>query len=414
MASAAPATLPPSQAILRQQYIDNLAYLNPLISVNLDPVVTTQSNVYAGMLSGLYANVYLYGLQIYPISTTGLFLPRQLASWELLPMSAGAYALGSCQLTATQLTDVTIPVNTQMQDENKNIFITATNTVILAGQLGVISIRSNLATSGYQLAPGSILTLATPIGSVSELEVITLNDGAGPETQESALKRLIDTTQNPPQGGNGIDYKNWALESDPSITDATVNSFKNVGTGEAEVHVDLLGGQLNIDQILANPALQYNRSVNPATVTICSNYIEGKRPATDIVIVESVMLYEIDDLITATVKLVPGYVLTDIDPNTGLSIEALIIQQIRSPIVLTSQTPTLIGSTWYIPKDSVTQAVLNALNANPLEPGTISQLLISLDLTIPNPLGFPVPDPKSTPQIIYDLPVNQTNVTVTT
>jgi len=414
MAQTTPSLLPPQQSDLRTEYINLAAYQNSLINVYVDPVIMIQSNIYAGMMSGLYANIYLYGQQIYPISTTGQFLPKQLASWNLPPISAGAYALGTCQLPSVQVAEIIIPVNTQLQDATGNLYLTTTTTEIPAGQLGVISYRSNLATSGFQLATGATLTLASPISGVSQLLVTNSNGGANAETDTSAQARLLDTTQNPPLGGNKTDYQNWALESDPSITGVTVNTYKNTVSGDTEVHIYLLGGQLDINALLSTPAVQYSRFVSPDVVTTCSNYIEGKRPITDIVIEETATLYPISVAIGAAVKLIAGYTLDDIEPTTGLSVRQLITREIRRPIVLTSQQPSLIGGAYYITRDSITTSVMNALNANPLSAGTVAQLLYNITLTIPVATGIVVPNPNNSPQILYDLLVNQTNVTITT
>lgn len=412
MSQATPSLLPPTQSDLRTEYIGLVAYQNPLINAYVDPVIKIQSNVYSGMMSGLYANAYLYGQQIYTISTTGQFLPKQLASWNIPPISAGAYALGTCQLPAIQTSDVVIPIATQLQDSDGNLYQTTATIEIPIGQLGVISYRSNLAASGFQLATGATLTLAAPISGISQLIVINSNGGADVETDTSAQARLLDTTQNPPQGGNKIDYQNWARESDPSITGVTVNIYKNLSTGDTEVHIYLLGGQLDITALLNNPAVQYSRFVSPSVVTTCSNYIEGKRPVTDIVIEESALLYTVSVDITASVKLVAGYTLDDIEPSTQLSVRQLITRELRRPIVLTSQQPSLVGTTYYITRDSITTSIMNTLNANPLSPGTIAQLIYNIELTIPVATGLVVPNPNNSPQILYDLPANQTNVTI--
>lgn len=414
MAQTTPSQLPPSQSTLQSQYLNLAESQNTVLNVRLDPVINVQSAVYSGMISGIYANTYLYGQQIFPISASGVFVPYHLASWALPPLSAGAYALGTAQLTATQPADITIPAGTQLQDEFNNVYVTINAVEILSGDLGEISYRSQEAKAGLQLNPGSILSLATPIDDVSEVEVVVMNDGAGPESVNDGSKRLLSSVQNPPLGGNRTDYEVWSLESSAAITGVTVNNYTDNITKNTIVNVFLLGGSLNIDTILANPSTQYNRSVNPDTVTICDNYIEGKRPETDITNIQSVDTYTISAAITATVNLIAGYTLTDIEPSTGLTVEQLIIREIRRPIVLTSQNPTLNNDDglYYITRDTISQSVLNNLNANPLTPGLIAQIIVNMALTLPSSFGLQVPNPKTSTDIIYDLPADQPNVTI--
>lgn len=415
MAQTTPSQIPLSQDQLKSQYLNLAESQNSILNVNLDPVIQVQSNVYAGMFSGLYSNVYLYGQQIFPISTSGIYVPYHLASWAFPPLSAGAYALGTCQLTETLTGDITIPANTQLQDQFNNIYVTMNAVEILAGNLGTISYRSQDARSGLQLSPGATLSLGTPIDGVTELEVISMNDGADAETFPNGSKRLLSSIQNPPEGGNRTDYENWALSSDSSITGVTVNNYVDTYKN-TYVNVFVLGGQLNIESLLSTPAVQYNRSVNPATIAICDNYIEARRPETDLVTVDSVTTYTISGAIGVAVKLIPGYTLTDIDPGTGLTIEQLIVREVRRPIVLTSQNPTLNidDGLYYIPRETIFQSMINNLNANPLNPGQIAQIIINMTLTLVASFGIPVPNPKTSQQIIYDLPPNQPNATVTT
>ncbi len=415
MAQTTPSEIPPSQSTLKSQYLNLAESQNTILNVRLDPVINVQSAVYSGMISGLYSNVYLYGQQIFPISTSGVFVPYHLASWALPPLSAGAYALGTAQLTATQPGNITIPAGTQLQDEFNNVYVTINAVEIITGTLGEVSFRSQEAKAGLQLPVDAILSLGTPIDGVTQLEVVTMNDGADAESINNGSKRLLSSIQNPQLGGNGTDYEVWALQSSSSITGVTVNNYVDNITKDTIVNVFLLGGQLNIDALLSTPAVQYSRVVNPDTVAICDNYIEARRPETDITNIESVVTYTINAAIGVAVKLIPGYELTDIEPSTGLTVQELIVREVRRPIVLTSQNPTLNvdDGIYYIPRETISQSIINNLNANPLTPGLIAQIIINMTLSLPNAFGLQVPNPKNTNTIIYDLPANQPNVTVT-
>lgn len=419
------ATIPiPSQADLLNDYFQYLKAENPDINPAIDPTLNILGNVYSGMFAGLYSTVYLYGLNIFPQTASGSYLDIQLAKWGLPPRSGGAYALGSVGLTVLQSNPTTIVAGSIMTDSTGTLIYKTQESITIPGGpdslTTYVPIISENAISGYAQPIGTLLNLQTSINGISQLKVISLNDGGDPETDVQVQTRLLNSIQNYLLGGTKSDYQNWCLQASSYVTGSSV-----ILISTNNINIYLLGGQLNINNVLSNPLILYNRGVNSAVINIVAHYIEGKRPFTDIPTIYSCSTYTISTVINIAVQLIPGYGLDTLISNTNLpvspiTVKNLILQEFRRAIILSAQNAQYLVSenAWYITKETLLGQLSSSLSASSIIPGIYAQILLNTQLTIGSPTpdvhGIVVPNPD-TGQIIYDLentPNPYNNITV--
>ena len=412
----------PTTTELVQNYYQYLQSNNPDINPTIDPIFNILGATYAGMLSGTYASTYVIGLNIFPQTATGVYLDRQLAEWGLPPRSAGTYALGNVQLQANATTNLIFLGSSVLTDSSGTLrYLIMATTSVATGTKGNIPIISANPTSGYAQTTDTLLNLQIPVPvpsstPITQLQVISLNDGGNIETDAQVQTRLLNSIQIYLLGGTKSDYQNWCLQANPNVTGSSI-----VLTSQSNLSIYLLGGQLNINNVLSNPNGTYSRSITSSTVlTQVQNYINSKAPYTDIATVASCSTYIISELITITVNLNAGYTLNTLITNSALpiptiSVKNLICQEFRRAIILSAQIPQLIGTNYYITTDTLLTQLNASLSASPLGSGEYAQILLNVSLTLTDPKGIIVPNPNSGPNIIYDIlntPNPCNNVTV--
>lgn len=410
----------PTQSEILSTYFQLLKEQNGNINPTVDPTLNILGNVYSGLLSGIYATIYLYGLNIFPQTASGQFLDIQLAEWGLNPRSAGTYALGTVRipLSDIQPTATTFNVGDILTDSNNGTlqYTVMATTVVPMNTQGNIPIKSSTAASGYIQPAGELLNLQNINNNINALEVISLSDGSGEETDTQVQIRLLNFIQNYLLGGTASDYQNWCLQADTNVTGSTI-----VLTSQSNLTLFLLSGQLNINNLLSSPTSTYQRIVNTPTINNVAQYIEGKRPFTDVVTIESCSTYIISDAITINVQLAAGYNLESLITNATLpvptiTVKNLIKQEFRRAILLSGQNAQYLPqeSQYYITMDTLNSQLSNSLSASTLTPGIYAQILLNFEIILTDIHGIVVPNP-STGQIIYDLlntPNPYNNVTV--
>lgn len=408
----------PTQSELLSTYFGLLQSENPDINPNLDPILNILGNVYAGMLSGVYSTIYLYGLNIFPQTANGQFLDIQLAEYGLPPRSAGMYALGNVEIPTSQIqtSSTTFNAGAILTDPTGTLQYTIiVTTVVPASQQGIIPVQSISIGDGFAQPADDLLTLQTPVNNITSLQVIAMNDGATAETDVQIQTRLLNSIQNYLLGGTKSDYQNWCLQASTNVSSSSVFS-----PSQSQIVIYLLGGQLNINNILSTPNITYSRIVNNSTVTIVDNYIEGKRPYTDIVSIDSCSTYIIADAITIAVQLAAGFTLTTLVTNTGIpdsittiTVNNFIQQEFRRAVILSGQNAQLLpNNSYYITEETLLTQLSSSLSASSISSGIYAQLILNVQLTLIDTHGIVVPNPNLG-ALIYDLSLNYSNVTVT-
>lgn len=355
-----------------QQYVNFVKALNPVAVP--DAAATdwwVKANSIGAIASGIDQDIYTFRQNIFPQYASGNALDKFLASYNLQPRSAGVPATGYCSLPAVQAQDVTLPANTQLSISNNQYFIQQTTTV-KAGTLGQIPIQSANTGSGQQLANGTELKLINPVGNIDKLVVLSMNDGAGSESDPNVRYRILQAIQNPKLGGTKQDYITWAT-SQPNITAAYIVA-NILQTGILSVFV--LSGTNDADVILAKPDIIYNRTTTKPDMQTAQNYIETQRPINDNALVSTTdtQVYSDVNTINVGVILIQNLTLDTLLPNfNNMTVADLIRREVRRAFISSPLYGTAIANSRYVLLSDVVQCIDTGLSATG---GIYAQILI--------------------------------------
>ncbi len=355
-----------------QQYVNFVKALNPIAVP--DAAATdwwVKANSIGAIASGIDQDIYTFRQNIFPQYASGNALDKFLASYNLQPRSAGVPATGYCSLPTVQAQDVTLQANTQLSISNNQYFIQQTTTV-KAGTLGQIPIQSANTGSGQQLANGTELKLTNPVGNIDKLIVLSMNDGAGSESDPNVRYRILQAIQNPKLGGTRQDYITWAT-SQPNITAAYIVA-NILQTGILSVFV--LSGTNDPDVILSKPDIIYNRTTTKPDMQTAQNYIETQRPINDNALVSTTdtQVYADANTINVGVILIQNLTLTTILPDfNNMTVADLIRREVRRAFISSPLYGTLIGSARFVLLSDVVQSIDTGLSVTG---GIYAQILI--------------------------------------
>jgi uncharacterized phage protein gp47/JayE len=355
-----------------QQYVNFVKALNPVAVP--DAAATdwwVKANSIGAIASGIDQDIYTFRQNIFPQYASGNALDKFLASYNLQPRSAGVPATGYCSLPAIQAQDVTLQANTQLSISNNQYFIQQTITV-KAGTLGQIPIQSANTGSGQQLANGTELKLTNPVGNIDKLIVLSMNDGAGSESDPNVRYRILQAIQNPKLGGTKQDYITWAT-SQPNITAAYIVA-NILQTGILSVFV--LSGTNDADVILAKPDIIYNRTTTKPDMQTAQNYIETQRPINDNALVSTTdtQIYSDANTINVGVILIQNLTLATILPDfNNMTVSDLIKREARRAFISSPLYGTLIGSARFVLLSDIVQSIDTGLSVTG---GIYAQILI--------------------------------------
>ncbi|MDE3022270.1 MAG: baseplate J/gp47 family protein [Pseudomonadota bacterium] len=203
--------------------------------------------VLAALIYGNYGYLDYIAKQSVPFTSTDEFLEGWAALKQIFRKPAAA-AIGSVTFTGIPGSEI-VPDTIVVRGDGYE-YTTDTDAVIPVGGSITVNITAVLppidpidnptgnGASG-NAATGTVLTLGTAIPGVQSNGVVAtaLTGGADIETNDSLRNRMLQAYQNPPQGGDGNDYIDWALAV-PGVTRAwcTPNGF---GAGTVVVYVML-------------------------------------------------------------------------------------------------------------------------------------------------------------------------------
>lgn len=198
--------------------------------------------VHAGAVHGLHGHLEYLSRQILPDTAEVEFLDRWASIWKV-PRKEAAAATGTVTFTGT--TGAVIAAGTPLQRSDGAEYVIAEEAVIAAG-VATAAVTAAVAGSAGNTAAGSTLTLVSPIAGVTATATVAaggIGGGTDIESDDDLRGRLLFAIRQPPHGGAGFDYVEWALEV-PGVTRAwCYPAYLGVGTvGVAFVCDDQPGG----------------------------------------------------------------------------------------------------------------------------------------------------------------------------
>jgi uncharacterized phage protein gp47/JayE len=405
----------PSTQQLSTDYLNLVAAENP----NLNPYPQggefyVKSFVYASLLSGVYADGYLKFLNIFPQNQAGQFVDKELASLGLPQRQPAFPASGTVQPTVAPTSAFVIKANTAIAIQNSPFsYLFTENFTIPANTTPNIPIVSQALGAGTGLAPGAVLSLVTPIAGAPTFTIQSMVDGGDVEDDAQAVTRSLNKIQLPLLGGARGDYQFW-----PTKVSEVTGSFvvPNLG-GQNIVGVYILDGGSDYDSILESPNIPYTRTASPALITQAYNYVETQRPVTDSFTVSSVDTFTIPNgVINVGVELIPNTSLSTILPGFTITVEQLILREIRRAVIQTPTGGNRVNGVPYLFASDIADTLGLGLSAKPGLTGLYATILLDWEVTLvggaPNyqlPVGI-LSDGNY--PYIYDILYNYVSVTL--
>jgi len=210
-----------------------------------------------------------------------------------------------------------------------NIMYTNTTGGTISGGFLDVEVLCDVAGQIGNVASPDVLTIVSPPANVTTIADIKkdITDGSDIESDDSYRARILSKKQNPPSGGNEIDYPRFAFEANPSVRSALIRRF---GRGLGTVDVYITTGTTDIDTAITNgePII---RIPSPTILNIVQQYYNQHVPLTDCPGVFAPTEVNVD--IAVNVVLAQGLLLTSVpsDPVNNplnLTVQQLIEREI--------------------------------------------------------------------------------------
>lgn len=204
----------PTLADLRAQNRANFAARIPGFDVTLPAsVIGVIADVLAAGQFAAYRALGYVARQLFVDSAESPYLDRKGSEYGLTRAQATA-ATGSVTLTSTQTVNVPAGTLLQSSDQTQQYATTAAVTGLLGS--GTVGVVAQTAGSAGNQAASAPLTLMIAIAGLSPIAPVTsagLTGGTDLESNASLRARILARQQQPPQGGAGADFWQWARNS---------------------------------------------------------------------------------------------------------------------------------------------------------------------------------------------------------
>lgn len=403
-----------------------LDYQNQVYALNpdLNPYAQggdywVRSQVLGGVLSGVYLDIMLKFLNVFPQNSYSFYVDKWLASLSLPPRHAAFPAKGSAVPNVAPTSNTVIPAGTTMTYAGSvplsYVFVVDQTTTIPAGQIVPIPITSQNLGVGTSVGVNSILKSTPTFPDIDSFTVTYMADGSDEETDDQALARVLYYFQYPPEAASVGYYKKLALQV-PLVTDAFIlNNINNQNI----VGIYVLSGGGNLDQIANDPnSYPYTRTASPQTIQNTKNYIEINRNATSTTYVSSVETYLIPNVVKVAVELGPNLTLQTFLPQYNMTVELLIKREVRRAILKTPIGGHRVNTVPYLFVSDITDGLGIGLGSKENLKGLYATLLLDWEVTLvggtPN---FELPTSQLSSgnfPYIYDIPYSNITVSLVT
>jgi uncharacterized phage protein gp47/JayE len=314
----------PTPSSIQQQYLQILKSLKPSFNPN-DPNsdFVIRGKAVSGLASGLYGDqqkvnndTYISSARLEALLLHGqdLGISRQPATAAKTPQARITGTDGTL-INPGDLTFLYAPTNV--------VYTNTTGGTIAGGLLDLEVECTVVGQVGNIVAPDDLQVVAPPPGVDPTSSLLqNMADGADIETVDSYRARLLSRRQQPPAGGNEIDYPNFAFEADPSVRSAFIRRF---GRGLGTVDIYITTGTTDIDTAVTQ-GQAILRIPGPATLAAVQAYYNANVPYTDCPAVYAPTEVDID--VTVKVVLAAGLTLASVPANATYNPLGLTCQQL--------------------------------------------------------------------------------------
>ncbi len=373
----------PNPSELRDQYLQILKNLKPEVDVKkTDSDWYIRGSVVGGVLAGMYADQRKLADDAFPQSARREALQKHLKTYFDGDFIQPTSSIGDVAVTG--LDGTVIPQLTEFVYEPNGNSYQSTEEITLDGTTGLLPVQSVLTGQSQNLLDGAELTVSSPPAGLESIGVTSgvIGGGRDVETNEEAAARILDFIRSPPAGGTATDYRRFAMNADPSVTDASIIRFIN---GLGTIGVIITAGTTDIDAAL-DSGTPVVREPSQDLVDLVQAVVDAQGVVTDCAIVAGPNPVNLD--VTVRVRLVSGTLAT-VEPNSGLTYEELIQREVKRAIYKTPPGGRLLGGSGFVVCSEIEEVIDEGLSSNPYAVGTYAQILTDrqvddLALTGPN------------------------------
>lgn len=363
----------PSPDEVADEYLTNLKARKPEVDISLtDSDWWIRSRVVGGVMSGIYADQRLVANDAFPQSARHDALLAHLQLLFVAPNNAFKSAqISNGNIKFGGTSGSTLPALTQFTyAPNGNVYQT-TSTVVLTSATGVAPAQSVSTGQNQNLLEGALLGLSSPPSGINATGVVfggPFADGRDIETDQQAALRILLRYQNPPAGGTVADYRNYALNADPSVVDANVVRYiYGLGT----VGVIVTAGTTDIDSAVTNgdPVVRIPSQLLLDKVQAA---LAAQVPLTDCPFAQAPVEVSID--VTAQIRYNAGNGST-VPPGQTLTQEQLVKREITRAIYKTPPGGRQIGGTGFVIASELEEVLDIGLANTPYVQGSFAQIV---------------------------------------
>jgi uncharacterized phage protein gp47/JayE len=178
-------------------------------------VLRVVSDAVAGVAHHTLIYIDWLAMQLLPDTAETEWLDRHGAIWLLNADGSkgrkpASYASGSA--TVVGVPGTVIPQFTELQDTSGNTFETSEEALIGEDGTAILFLRALQSGSGSNIETGLDVVLSVGINGIDGgAQIVEMAGGTDQETDYDLRQRILLRIQNPPMGGDAMDYVQWAL-----------------------------------------------------------------------------------------------------------------------------------------------------------------------------------------------------------
>ncbi|WP_312375847.1 baseplate J/gp47 family protein [Pseudomonas oryzihabitans] len=282
-------TVPTFDAIL-SGILRDIRNLNAEADIGADSDNYVRAASFAAAMEGFYQKLAWLYAQIFPDTAGDDEVIREAALRGLVRKNAVA-ATGSIKITGAA--DVALLAGSALTHVASGaVFVTLASTNLSPAGEQTVKVQAQVAGTAGNGLTGALRLVSPPLGMDSGATFTASPvGGEDRESVASLLARLLDLMQSPPAGGADYDYARWAKEVD-GVADALVLPLRR-GGGSVDIAITGATGVPSVE-VVANCQAHID--------SLCSVYSDV------LVFVPTIRTVNA----SASVELLPGYVLADV------------------------------------------------------------------------------------------------------
>lgn len=380
----------PSPSEIGDQYLTVLKGLKPEVDISReDSDWWIRSRVIGGVLSGIYADQRKIADDAFPQSARREALQKHLNLYFGRDFNPPQPAIGDVLVSGVP--GSLVPAHTEfLYSPNGNTYQSILDFTLTAAT-GLVTALSVGSGQNQNLLAGAALVLSSPPAGINATATAATNisDGKDTESNEEAAAEILSFIRQPPAGGTAADYARFARAADPSVVDANVIRYIN---GLGTLGIVITAGTTDIDAAL-NEGDAVVREPSEDLVEQVQEYVDTQKVETDCVTVFGPVPIPIN--VEVKVRYANGGTNATVEPDSGLTYEALVQREVKRAIYKTPPGGRQFGASGFVVASEIEEVIDLGVSALPYTIGQYAEILVDrqvqdLSATGPNLMIAPI------------------------